>query len=53
MIEYNDNYSKISGSLWQCYKIEPNDKLANSKSFNSKLRGTGNTPACGNTTMLK
>ena len=22
LIEYNNNYSKISGSLWQCYKNE-------------------------------
>ena len=21
MVEYSDNYSKTSGSLWQCYKI--------------------------------
>ena len=24
MIEYSDNYSKTSGSLWQYYKGEPN-----------------------------
>ena len=26
LIEYSDNYSKKSGSLWQYYKDEPNDK---------------------------
>ena len=25
LIEYSDSYSKISGSLWQNYKDEPND----------------------------
>ena len=25
LIEYSDNYSKTSGSLWQYYKYEPND----------------------------
>ena len=23
LIEYSDNYSKISGSLWQCYRDKP------------------------------
>ena len=27
LIEYSDNYSKASGSLWQYYKDDPNDKL--------------------------
>ena len=25
LIEYSDNYSKTSGSLWQYYKDDPND----------------------------
>ena len=46
LIEYSDNYSKTSGSLWQ-YK--PNDNLADSESFKSKVKKkTGNT-ADGNT----
>ena len=49
LIEYSDNYSKTSGSLWQYYKNEPNDNLANSESFKSKVKITGNTPADGNT----
>ena len=49
LIEYSDNYSKTSGSLWQYYKDEPNDNLANSESFKSKVKITGNTPADGNT----
>ena len=28
LIEYRDNYSKTSGSLWQYYKDELNDNLA-------------------------
>ena len=35
LIEYTDNYSKTSGSLWQYYKNDPNDNLANSESFKS------------------
>ena len=53
LIEYSDNYSKTSGSLWQYYKDEPNDNLANSKSFKSKVKITGNTPAGGNTKDVK
>ena len=33
LIEYSDNYSKTSESLWQHYKDKPNDSLANSESF--------------------
>ena len=49
VIEYSDNYSKTSGSLWQYYKDDPNDNFANSKSFKSKVKITGNTPVDGNT----
>ena len=35
LIEYSDNYAKTSGSLWQYYKDEPNNNLANSESFKS------------------
>ena len=30
LIEYSDNYSKTSGSLWQYYKDDPNDNIENS-----------------------
>ena len=53
LIEYSDNYSKTSGSLWQYYKDEPNDNLANSESFKSKVKITGNTPADGSTKNVK
>ena len=48
LIEYSDNYAKTSGRLWQYYRDEPNDSLANSKSFKSKIKITGETPADGN-----
>ena len=48
LIEYSDNYSKTSGSLWQYYRDEPNDSLADSESFKSKIKVTGKTPATGN-----
>ena len=45
LIECSDNYAKTSGSLWQYYRDEPNDVLANSESFKFKVRVTGKTPA--------
>ena len=48
LIEYSDNYSQTSGSLWQYYRDEPNDNLADSESFKSKIKITGKTPAAGN-----
>ena len=49
LLEYSDNYSITSGGLWQYYKDDPNDNLTDSKSFKSKVKVTGNTPAVGNT----
>ena len=49
LIEQSDNYSKTFGSLWQYYKDDPNDSLADSESFKSKVKITGSTPAGGNT----
>ena len=49
LIEYSDNYSKTSGSLWQYYKDDPNDNIANSGSFKSIVKITGKTPDNGNT----
>ena len=37
------------GNLWEYYKNEPNDNLAGSESFKSKMKITGNTPADVNT----
>ena len=48
LIEYSDNYSKTSGSLWQYYKDDPNDSLTDSESFKSKVKITEKTPNNGN-----
>ena len=49
LTEYSNNYSKTSGSLWQYYKDDPNDNIADSKSFKSKVKITGKNPNNGNT----
>ena len=49
LIEHSDNYSETSGSLWQCYKDEPNDNLADSEPFKSNVEITGKNPDNGNT----
>ena len=49
LIEYSDNYSKTSRSLWEYYKDDPNDIIANSESFKSKVKITGKIPDDGNT----
>ena len=49
LIEYSDNYSKPSGSLWQYYKDDPNNNITQSESLKSKIKITGKTPAAGNT----
>ena len=49
LLEYSDNYSKTSGSLWQYYKNDPNDNLTDYESFKFKVKITGNTPAASNT----
>ena len=48
LIEYSDNYSKTSGTLWQYNRDEPNDNLRDSESIKSKIKTTGNTPNNGN-----
>ena len=45
LIEYSDNYSKTSGSLWQYYKDDLHDNMTQSESFKSKIRISGKTPA--------
>ena len=49
LIEYSNNYSKTWGSLWQYYKDDPKDNIAQSESFKSKIKITGKTPESGNT----
>ena len=38
LIEYSDNYSKTSGSLWHYNKDIPNDNLARPESFKYKVK---------------
>ena len=52
-IEYGNNYSKTSGSLWQNYRDDPNDTITESESFKYKIKITGKTPAAGNTKDVK
>ena len=44
LLEYSYGLAKTSGSLWQYYRDEPNDNLADSESFKSKIKITGKTP---------
>ena len=53
LIKYSDNYSKTSGSLWEYYKDEPNDNLADSESFKRKIKIAGNTLADANTKVVE
>ena len=48
LIEYSDNYAKTSGGLWQYYRDEPNNNLADSESFKSKTKIAGKTSDNGN-----
>ena len=48
LIEYSGNYVKTSGSLWEYYRHEPNNNLADSESFKFKVNITGKTPANDN-----
>ena len=49
LLEYNNNYSKTSGGLWLYYIGKSSDQIVSSKSFISKIKITGKTPAAGNT----
>ena len=45
LIEYSNNYSKKSGSLWQYYR---DNNTVNSKSFKFMTNITGETTAASN-----
>ena len=49
LIEYSDNYAKTFGTLWQFYKDDPNDNMADSESFKYKVKIAGKTLDDGNT----
>ena len=45
LIEYSDNYTKTSGSLWQYFRDEPDDNnIEDSESFKAKIKIAGKTP---------
>ena len=41
------------GSLWQYYRDDPSDNIAESESFKYNIKITGKTPATGNTKDFK
>ena len=49
LMQYEDNYSKVSGSLWQYYRDESHATRTYSESFKSKKIKLGSTPASANT----
>ena len=61
LIEYSDNYSKTSGSLWQYYRDEPaldnNGNIVNfpsdNASFKFKAKIAGSTPNDGNSKYVE
>ena len=53
LIEYNDSYSRTSGSLWRYYRDDPNDNITRSQPLKYKTKITGKTLAAGNTNDVK
>ena len=48
LIEFSDNYSKTSRSLWKHYRDDPNDNIIQSESFKFKIKATGKPPLADN-----
>ena len=46
-------HSNTSGRLWQHYRGDPNDNIAQTESFKYKSKITGKTLAAGNTNDVK
>lgn len=53
IIENNDDYSRICGSLWHYDSDKPNDDAKNSESFKSKAKITGKIRNDSNTTNIE
>ena len=53
LIEYSDNYSKTSRTLWQYYRDDPKDTITESESFRKRTKMAGKIPAHGNTKDVK
>ena len=49
LIEYSRNYRKTTGSLWNYYRDQPVDPIANSETFKYKRRIIGKTTTDGKT----
>ena len=49
LVEYSDNYTKISVTFWQYYKATLNDNITYSESFQFEAKIKGRTPDAGNT----
>ena len=47
LLEYSENYAKTLASLWQYCRDEPDDNIADSKSFKFKSSITNNTNNAG------
>ena len=53
LIQYSNNYSKTWGTLWPCYRDDPNYNITESESFKSKIKITGETLNDDNKKMLR
>ena len=53
LIEYSNNYSKISGNVWWYYRDQLNATLTESESFKCNVKITGKTSDNGNTKDVK
>ena len=53
LIEFSNNYSKTSESLWQYHKDDPNENIVHSESFEFKINITVKNRADANTKDFK
>ena len=53
LIEYSDNHSETSESLWQYYRDDPNDNITRSESYQYKAKITRKVRTNGNTKDVK
>ena len=53
LIEYNENYSKTSRSLWQYYRYEASANITDSESFIFTVKTTGITTDGDNTKYVE
>ena len=53
LYEYSDNYLKALASLWQYYRDDTNDNIADSESTKFQINITGKIPTAGNTKDVK